>query len=254
MKNAVVIFSGGPDSTAAALWALEQGCKVKLLTYQFNGHEQNGELNSAMQIAKTLKLPHSIIDFKSPMSVFSSDVRVLMHADTTQTKDKTKPHRMEFGAGMILSTSAAYANYHGFDSVIWGANKDDVIGGKYEYTQDFANNLATLVSRCTGSSFDIAVPFAEKHKYQLFKAFRGKEDLFAETWSAKSGGYIQDGKTRACIARRLAAKLAGLNDLTLYTHNSYDFENKLTKEQMKDFSKISDEEFGLLFGSDNDPY
>ena len=173
MKSAVVVFSGGPDSTAAALWGVAEGFSLKLLTFQFKGDEQNGELLAAMQVAKALALPHSIVDFKAPMSLFRPDVHVLMHADTSQSSDKSKPHRMEFGAGLILSTAAAYAVYHGYDCVIWGANKDDLVGGRYEYSQKFADAIAGLVSKCTGKDFTIYVPFAKKHKHQVLKCFLG---------------------------------------------------------------------------------
>ncbi len=41
-QKAIVIFSGGPDSTAAAKYALERGLNVELLTFQFDTDQQYG--------------------------------------------------------------------------------------------------------------------------------------------------------------------------------------------------------------------
>lgn len=95
--KAIVIFSGGPDSTAAALWAMVHGYEVELVTFQFRNEAQYGELGSAMRVAHLLNLPHTIIDYKSPMNVFSTNMHILMHAGVPPLKDdKSKPYLMPY--------------------------------------------------------------------------------------------------------------------------------------------------------------
>src|SRR5262250_2901637 len=109
MKNAILVFSGGPDSTAAALWAMTRRFNVQLLSFQFRS-QQYGELFSAMKVAESLRLPHAIIDFKSPMLSFPPILSPLMHAGaSSDRKPRSDSRRMLFGAGMVLGTACAYA-------------------------------------------------------------------------------------------------------------------------------------------------
>src|SRR5438132_14429035 len=116
MAQAIVVFSGGPDSLAAALWAQQQEYELWLLTFEFKLAGQYGEIAAAIILAKMLKLKHDIVDFKSPLLSFAPNVHPLMHAGTETTTDHSQDHRMEFGAGMILSTACAFAIYNGVDT------------------------------------------------------------------------------------------------------------------------------------------
>ena len=98
MKNAIVIFSGGPDSTAAAYWAINEGYEVELLTFRFadNG-SQNGELHSAKEVSKELDLQHNFIDFTSPLHQFSSQSRVPSPPPTLPPRNRERTPRRARG-------------------------------------------------------------------------------------------------------------------------------------------------------------
>jgi 7-cyano-7-deazaguanine synthase len=251
MAQAIVVFSGGPDSLAAALWAQRQKYDPWLLTFQFKQAEQYGEMFAATLLAKLLKFKHEIIDFKSPMLSFAPTVHVLMHAGTPTTKDHSQHHRMEFGAGMVMATACTFAVYNGIDDVVWGATKDDMFGGRFEYSQDFADGLALLVASTTGRPFRIHVPYAKKSKHHVLAEFAGKEELFAASWSCKIGGSVQCGVCKSCIARRVAAKAAKVEDSTVY-HTS-DFVSPLSDEQIDSLDALTDEERAHIFESEKAP-
>jgi 7-cyano-7-deazaguanine synthase len=248
MTKAIVVFSGGPDSTAAALWAVENGYTPHLLTFNFKGAKQYGELLASMLVAKELGLCHTIIDFQSVMSSFDPNISILMHAGVqTGAKGDAKPHRLPFGAGMILSTASAFALYHNITTVIWGATKSDRLGGNYDYGQEFASDNAKLISQTSNTNFSILVPFNDLHKPSVLKTFLGKEELFSKTWSCKGEGSVQAGDTKACIARRIAAKAIGLQDLTAYQQDTYP--SPLTEVQIANIESLSDEDLSRLFDS-----
>lgn len=247
-KQAVVVFSGGPDSTAAALWALENDFAPVLLTFQFKGKEQYGELYAAMTVADQLNLRHSIIDFKSPMSSFGDNVVILMHAATPRGDVATKQaHRMPFGAGMILSTASAWASYNGIPDLVWGATADDAFGGEYEYGEEFAAAIAALVSKSTGTEFSIHVPFSKVSKHRVLSAFSGRERLFGQTWSCKVSGQAQCGACAACVARRVAVAAAKLDDFTTYQTKAY--MSPLTDKQIEEIDELPPDIRGPAFGS-----
>ncbi|WP_281503805.1 7-cyano-7-deazaguanine synthase [Arenibacter sp. F26102] len=64
MSKSLVLFSGGPDSTAVLLWALRNDLDPELLTFRFFDNWQNGELKSAMNIANEMDITHTIVDLK----------------------------------------------------------------------------------------------------------------------------------------------------------------------------------------------
>ncbi|WP_041388670.1 7-cyano-7-deazaguanine synthase [Polaromonas sp. JS666] len=251
MTKAIVVFSGGPDSLAAALWAKSKKYDPWLLTFQFKQREQGGEMFASMLLAKTLGFPQEIIDFKSPMHSFEPTVHVLMHAGTTTTADRAQHHRMEFGAGMVMATACTFAVYHQIDDVVWGATKDDVFGGRFEYSQEFADAFANLVSCTTGRPFRIHVPFASKSKHQVLAEFSGKEDLFAMSWSCKVGSSIQCGTCTACVARRVAAQASGVKDATSYHEQNY--KSPLSEAQIASLDTLSDEDRAHIFQSEKAP-
>src|SRR5437762_4500981 len=180
MKKVIVIFSGGPDSTAAAKWAMLQEYDVELLTFKFTDTNlQDGELFAAKEISGKLNLNHTIVDFSSPMHLFSPQSRALMHTGIPKnTKEKNQSHLLTFGSGMVLSTASCYALYNEIDTIIWGATKDDADHNN-DYTQNFATSLATIISEVSNSEFNISAPFAEKRKFQVLSVYKDNEDLFA---------------------------------------------------------------------------
>ena len=230
-SQAIVILSGGPDSTAAALWAMAKGYDVALITFQFRGDAQYGEIFSSMRVAAALKLPHRIIDFKSPIDAFTPNMHIMMHAGVKPLGiDKSQPYLMPFGSGTLLSFAASYAIHEGVSAVIWGATADDG-AAHWEYSQDFCSQLSALIGKATGKHIDILVPFSAMHKPEVVTGFAANADLFAKTWSCRTSSRIQCGQCVGCMARRVSADLAGVPDQTIYS--SAQFTNPLPQLRSK---------------------
>jgi 7-cyano-7-deazaguanine synthase len=216
--KAIVILSGGPDSTAAALWALANRYAPELVTFQFRNESQYGELRAAITVAGILGLPHKIIDFKSPLHVFNNNMHIMMHAGVPKmSEDKSKPYLMPFGSGTLLAYTSSYAIHEGISTIVWGATADDA-ANHAEYTQGFCNQMAALVKTATGHDLNIIAPFNMLHKPQVLETFSGKLDLFSSTWSCRTQGNIQCGICEGCVARRVSAEVAGVCDQTTYAN------------------------------------
>lgn len=243
MQGTLVVFSGGPDSTAAALYFLDQGDDVALITFETRWRDQS-ELYAAMKVAEKLKLPLAVVDFRGPLMGLGSNVHPFMHAGTTTSlRDRTAPHMQPFGATTLLAYAASYAVYQGYSQLGWGATADDR-RSLPEYSQDYVDKLAELVLIATDVPLKITAPFSSRHKPQVLAAYRGKEELFALTWSCKipTRG-MQCGMCAACRARNASARLAGIPDLSSYAQVP---EIKLPEAIVKPIEQFTEEDWKTL--------
>jgi 7-cyano-7-deazaguanine synthase len=159
MQKALLVFSGGPDSTAAAVWGMDNQFSIELLTFKFRSSQQDGELAAAAKISEMLMLSQTNVDWTSPMAIFPHTMYPLMHAGTPKdhAEDETGS-LLPFGAGLILTYAAAFALSKGVNQIIWGATKDDACGNP-DYGTAFSNDLAALITRSVGCDVQIHVPF-----------------------------------------------------------------------------------------------
>ncbi|MEC2554953.1 7-cyano-7-deazaguanine synthase, partial [Bacillus tropicus] len=60
-EKAVVVFSGGQDSTTCLFWAIEQFAEVEAVTFNYNQRHKL-EIDCATEIAKELGIKHTVLD------------------------------------------------------------------------------------------------------------------------------------------------------------------------------------------------
>ncbi|MCY9423689.1 7-cyano-7-deazaguanine synthase, partial [Bacillus paralicheniformis] len=62
-EKAIVVFSGGQDSTTCLLWALRQFQEVEAVTFQYNQRHRE-EIEVAKKIAEKLGVKHHLLDME----------------------------------------------------------------------------------------------------------------------------------------------------------------------------------------------
>lgn len=79
-QRAVVVFSGGQDSTTCLYWARQQFAHVEAVTFDYNQRHE-AEIDCAKRIAAKLSVPHHILDLNllnqlAPSALTRMDVAV----------------------------------------------------------------------------------------------------------------------------------------------------------------------------------
>jgi 7-cyano-7-deazaguanine synthase len=87
MKNekAIVVFSGGQDSTTCLFWALKNFKEVETVTFQY-GQRHSQEIEVAKAIAADLGVKHTVLD----MSLLNQ------LAPNALTRDRAKRRRVAY--------------------------------------------------------------------------------------------------------------------------------------------------------------
>ena len=129
--NAVVLASGGLDSTVAAAVARQDGCRLHLLTVAY-GQRHHVEVERARQVARALDATDHL--------VLSLDLRAIggsaLTADLAVPKDRPESERRQgipltyvpARNTIFLSLAAAYAETRAASRIYIGANVVDYSG------------------------------------------------------------------------------------------------------------------------------
>ena len=171
MKNkdsAVVVFSGGQDSTTCLLWALKQYKKVYAVSFDYNQRHKL-ELECAREICEHFGIEHTVLDMKllnqlAPNSLTRDDMKV----DEDAPKEGT-PNSFVDGRNMLFLTFVAvYAKQKGVTDIITGVSQSDFSG--YPDCRDvFIKSLNTTLNLAMDYEFDIITPLMWLDKEQTWE-------------------------------------------------------------------------------------
>ena len=160
LKNkeaAVVVFSGGQDSTTCLFWALKRYKKVIALSFDY--HQKHvKELECAKKICRDHEVEHHIMDMSllnqlAPNSLTRVDIKVDENAPEEGT-----PNSFVDGRNLLfLSYAAVFAKQRGITDIITGVSQSDFSG--YPDCRDiFIKSLNTTLCLAMNYQFDIITP------------------------------------------------------------------------------------------------
>ena len=209
MKNkdeAVVIFSGGQDSTTCLLWALKKYKKVYAVSFDYNQRHRK-ELDCAKDICTELGVEHQILDMEllnqlAPNSLTRSDIAV----DEEAGADGTPPNSFVDGRNMVFILFAAiFAKQKGISDIITGVSQSDFSG--YPDCRDvFIKSMNVTLNLAMDYEFDIITPlmWIDKEATWRLADELGGFDLVRNKTLTCYNGVMGDGcgNCPACKLRR----------------------------------------------------
>lgn len=225
--KAVVLFSGGMDSTVLLAKVLAEYGVREIMTISVNyGQRHDQELQSAAKILAYYKLPdsflvelnifaHGNLQFIPGSSQTDNSIEVPEgHYADASMRSTFVPNRNM----MMLSVASACAIGHGASEVYYGAHKGDhTIYPDCRAPFVYAMNETLRVGNYEGKTCEIIAPFLQKSKADICTEGAALGVPFALTYSCYKGGEKQCGKCGTCMERREAFELARVADPTEYT-------------------------------------
>jgi 7-cyano-7-deazaguanine synthase len=206
MKNskALVVFSGGQDSTTCLFWAFKQFNEVEVVTFDYN-QKHSLEIECAKNIANELGVRHHILD----MALLNQLAPSALTRDDIEVKDGEEgglPSSFVPGRNLVFLTFAGIlASQIGAKHIVTGVCETDFSG--YPDCRDiFVKSLNVTLNLSMDAQFVIQTPLMWIDKAETWKLADelGALDFVREKTLTCYNGVIADGcgECPACKLRK----------------------------------------------------
>lgn len=202
-EKAVVVFSGGQDSTTCLFWAMKHFCEVVAVTFDYNQRHQL-EIDVAKKIAEELNIEHHILDMSllnqlAPNALTRNDIAI-------EQEEGELPSTFVPGRNLLFLTFASIlAGQIGAKHIVTGVCETDFSG--YPDCRDvFIKSCNVTVNLAMDGQFVIHTPLMWLNKAETWKLADelGAFDFVREKTLTCYNGMIADGcgECPACQLRQ----------------------------------------------------
>ena len=227
MKKAMVILSGGQDSTTCLFWALENYDHVEAITFDY-GQKHIIEIAAAKTIAEmanvlhyTVKVPN-ILRSRSPLV---DESQTLETYDNYEDMDNIIGDRVELTFvpmrnAFFITIAANYALHNDIYTLVTGVCQQD--NANYpDCRESFIQSQEKTINEALGiNNFKIVTPLINMTKAESVELVNGLAmfgenkcmDALAYSHTCYSGVYPPCGKCHSCVLRAYGFEQAGVDD------------------------------------------
>lgn len=221
--KALVLFSGGIDSTTCLAIAVEKYGKENVTALSISyGQKHTKEIEAADNIADYYGIEHIYLDLAKIFEY--SDCSLLKHSamdipeesyaqQLKKTDGKPVSTYVPFRNGLFLASAASIALSKGCSVIYYGAHSDDAAGNAYpDCSDEFNRSMGKAIYTGSGNQLKIEAPFVNCTKADVVKKGLEIGVPYELTWSCYQGGDKPCGKCGTCIDRAKAFELNGVED------------------------------------------
>src|SRR5690625_3197820 len=126
MEKAIVVFSGGQDSTTCLLWALEEFAEVETVTFLY-GQRHALEVDYAKKIAEDLGVKQKIIQMDL-LNQLTENALTRKDIEIEEEEGELPNTFVEGRNHIFLSFAAIYAKTVGANHIITGVSETEFSG------------------------------------------------------------------------------------------------------------------------------
>lgn len=225
--KALVLFSGGVDSTTALALAISRYGKENVIALSVSyGQKHTKEIEAAEKIAAHYGVEQLYLDLAK---IFQYSNCSLLRQSTEDIPEESYAEQIAktggetpvstyvpFRNGLFLSSAASIALSRDCGVIYYGAHADDAAGFAYpDCSSVFNDAMNTAIYEGSGHQLHIEAPFVNWTKAQVVKLGLELGVPYELTWSCYAGGDRPCGKCGTCIDRAKAFEENGVHDPAL---------------------------------------
>ncbi len=208
--KAIVVFSGGQDSTTCLYWAKDRFKSVTAITFDY-GQRHKIEIEQSEKIAKLAEVDQSIVELSNLSDLTSN---ALTDSSVEIEEDGELPTTFVAGRNLLFLTYASIIGYESgaFDIVI-GASEEDY-SGYPDCRELFTKSFNKTVDLAMDREFFVRTPLMHLSKAQTVELAVNLDclDALALSHTCYEGRRPACGKCPACRLRLKGFKEAGISD------------------------------------------
>ena len=226
MMRALVLFSGGLDSTTCLAMAVKKyGSENVTALSVFYGQKHKKEIEAAQNIAKFYGVELITLDLGK---IFSYSDCSLLEGSSNEIPEGSYEEQLKetngspvstyvpFRNGLFLSSAASIALSKNCSVIYYGVHSDDAAGNAYpDCSVDFNEAMGRAIYLGSGNELTIEAPFVSLTKADVVKNGLELGVPYELTWSCYAGSDKPCGKCGTCIDRQKAFAENGIADPAL---------------------------------------
>ena len=219
--KALVLFSGGLDSTTGLAMAIDKYGKDNVIALSITyGQKHIKEIEASNKVATYYGVEHiyldlsKIFEFSNCSLLEKNNIEIPKGEYATQLENTdTLSTYVPFRNGLFLSSAAAIALSKGCDVIYYGAHADDAALNAYpDCSVEFTEAINEAIYVGSGNKVKVVGPFVNMTKADIVKKGTLLNVPYELTWSCYEGNEKACGKCGTCLDRKKAFELNGLKD------------------------------------------
>lgn len=223
-SDAIVLLSGGLDSTTALAVASRQHDSVLGLSFMY-GQRHMHEVEAARKVAEYYGIRHKILN------VELGNVGVLMQHDAEmphmtyeqiEASEGVSPTYVPYRNGTFLSHAASLAVAMNYETIYAGVHAEDARGWAYpDCTPEFIGAMQNAIYVGTYHMVRLVAPFQYKMKHEIIAIGLKLGAPYHLTLSCYEGTNPACGRCPTCVSRLEAFRANDVSDPIAYEFDRY---------------------------------
>lgn len=221
MAKALILLSGGMDSTVALYWARHHHEVIGTVSFDYGSKHNAREIALAAWHSQHLGIPHDTVNLPFVNELFQSD---LLQSggeipEGHYADDNMKKTVVPFRNGIMLAIACGLAESRQAEALVIAAHSGD--HAIYpDCRETFMQAIGASMREGTYARIELLRPFIDLDKTAIARLGHDLGVDLAKTWSCYKGQERQCGVCGTCVERREAFIQAGLQDPTDYQNSS----------------------------------
>ena len=222
--KALVLFSGGVDSTTCLAMAVDRYGKSNVVALSvYYGQRHKKEIEAAEKIVAHYGVEWKQLDLST---IFKGSGCSLLEGSPEDIPEESYDEQLKktggspvstyvpFRNGLFLSAAASVAISEGCEVIYYGIHKDDAAGNAYpDCSEDFNKAIGLAIFYGSGNTVQVDAPFVNKDKAEIVNTGLKLGVPYQLTWSCYEGNDKPCGVCGTCRDRIAAFRANGIEDI-----------------------------------------